>query len=173
MYKGPRSARSKGDRVGTRVILTAACAAMAAAIAACGGGSSGGSTSPPSPPPALILGASPQAIASGTGSFLTWSSTDASGCAASGAWSGAKGTSGTESTGALVSTSTFTLTCTGAGGSDVKSATVIVVPPPIVAIAASPQSILTNASSTLSWSSTDATGCTASGAWSGGRATSG
>ena len=63
---------------------------------------------------------------SGSGSTLSWSSTNATSCTASGAWSGSQATSGTESTGALSSTSTYTLTCTGTGGSVSQSATVTV-----------------------------------------------
>ena len=46
-------------------------------------------------------------------------------------------------------------------------------PAPSVTLTASPTSINQGSSSTLTWSSPDATSCTASGAWSGNRATSG
>jgi hypothetical protein len=71
-------------------------------------------------------------VASGGSSTLTWSSTNATACAASGAWSGSEPVSGTRSTGALSSTATYTLTCTGAGGTATKSATLTVssTPPP-------------------------------------------
>jgi len=45
--------------------------------------------------------------------------------------------------------------------------------PPGVALSGSPTAVASGASSTLTWSSTNATGCTASGGWSGARATSG
>lgn len=45
--------------------------------------------------------------------------------------------------------------------------------PPTVTISASPNPISYNSASTLSWSSTDATGCTASSDWSGSKPTSG
>jgi hypothetical protein len=64
---------------------------------------------------------------------LTWTSSNATSCTASGAWSGTKAVSGSASTGALSSTSTYTLTCTGTGGSASQSATVSVTastPPP-------------------------------------------
>jgi len=44
---------------------------------------------------------------------------------------------------------------------------------PTVALTANPTTVTSGSSSTLSWSSTNATSCTASGAWSGSRATSG
>lgn len=46
-------------------------------------------------------------------------------------------------------------------------------PVPTVTLSASPTSITTGLASTLTWSSTNATGCTGSGAWSGAKATSG
>ena len=105
---------------------------------------------------------------------MTWSSTNATSCTASGAWSGAKATSGSTSTGPLAATSTYTLTCTGAGGSASQSATVTVTGAvPVVTLSASPTSVASGGSSTLTWSSTNATSCTASGAWSGAQATSG
>ncbi|MFH1812511.1 MAG: kelch repeat-containing protein [Pseudomonadota bacterium] len=45
--------------------------------------------------------------------------------------------------------------------------------PPIVTLAANPSSVARGGSSELSWSSQHATGCTAAGAWSGSRPTSG
>jgi type 1 glutamine amidotransferase len=85
-------------------------------------GSAGGST----PVPTVTLAANPASVASGGTSTLTWSSTNASSCTASGAWSGTKATSGSQASAALSATSTFTLTCTGAGGSASSSATVAV-----------------------------------------------
>jgi len=76
------------------------------------------------PPPTVSLAANPASVASGGSSTLTWSSSDASSCTASGAWSGAKGISGNEATGALTVSSTFVLACNGAGGTASASATV-------------------------------------------------
>ena len=126
------------------------------------------------PAPAVTLSANPTSVTTGQFSTLTWSATNAADCAASGAWTGAKATSGSESTGVLNSTSDFTLTCTGPGGSGSRTVTVTVTPPaPTVTISAAPASIANGASSTLTWSSTNATSCTASGGWSGAKATSG
>jgi hypothetical protein len=72
-------------------------------------------------------------VARGGSSTLSWSTTNADACIASGAWSGTKAVSGSESTGALTSTQTYTLTCSGTGGSVAKSVTVTVAsltPPP-------------------------------------------
>ena len=82
-----------------------------------------------SPVPTLSLTANPTSVTSGGASTLTWSSTNATSCTASGDWSGAKATSGNQSSGALTSTGTFTLNCSGAGGSVTQSATVTVTGP--------------------------------------------
>jgi hypothetical protein len=58
---------------------------------------------------------------------------------------------------------------TGSGDSGSGSAT----PAPVVSISASPATITAGGSTTLSWSSQNATSCTASGGWAGSRATSG
>ncbi len=55
---------------------------------------------------------------------LSWNSINADSCSASGGWSGAKASNGSELVGPIASTIRFTLTCTGAGGSD--SADVVV-----------------------------------------------
>ncbi len=74
--------------------------------------------------PVVTLSANPGTVASGGTSTLTWSATDATLCTASGAWSGAKATSGSEPTGVITAASTFTLTCEGPGGSGSRSAMV-------------------------------------------------
>jgi hypothetical protein len=80
------------------------------------------------PVPTLTLAADPLSIASGDSSTLTWSSTNATSCIARDGWSGSKDTSGSQSTGALSGTTTFTLECSGAGGSVWETVTVTVVP---------------------------------------------
>jgi hypothetical protein len=79
------------------------------------------------PVPTVSLTANPTSVASGGSSTLTWSSTNATSCASSGAWGvSPKAISGSEPTGALMSSSTFTLDCTGLGGTAGASATVTV-----------------------------------------------
>ena len=138
-----------------------------------GGSASQTATVTVTPPPTVTLTANPTAIASGASSTLTWNSTNATGCTASGGWSGARPTSGSQSTGALTATTSFTINCTGPGGSANQTATVTVLPAPTVTLTANPTSVASGASSTLTWGSTNATGCTASGGWSGAKATSG
>ena len=56
---------------------------------------------------------------------LTWTSTNANYCSASGDWSGSKTTSGSQPTGNLISSEIYTLTCTGSGGSVSDSVTIL------------------------------------------------
>ena len=124
--------------------------------------------------PTVTLQASPSSLRSGDSSTLSWSSQNATSCTASGAWSGTKGVSGSQSTGPVKENSTYTLTCTGFGRSATQSATVSVTSlAPTVSISAGPSTIASGGSSTLTWSSTNATACTASGGWSGSKGTSG
>ena len=91
-----------------------------------GGGGYNGGTAPPvsgatagatNPPPTVALSVQPTTITAGQSATLTWSSTNASTCSASGGWSGTQATSGTESvTPSGAGNSTFTLTCSGASG---------------------------------------------------------
>src|SRR5262245_10631265 len=76
--------------------------------------------------PTLTLSASPTSVTSGSTSKLTWKSTYATSCAASGAWSGPTGLSGTFTTKALTANSSFTLKCTGSGGSVTRTVSVTV-----------------------------------------------
>ena len=135
--------------------------------------SDGGGTQPV---PVASLSATPMTIDQGQSATLSWSSSDADNCTASGAWNGSRATSGSELVSPTV-TSTYTITCSGAGGSAGDSITVTVneapIPVPVVTLSANPATIDQGQSATLSWSSSDADNCTASGAWSGSRATSG
>ena len=129
--------------------------------------------SPGFAPPTVTLAVAPTPIDLGQSATLTWSSTLASSCTASNAWSGSKGLSGSSGVTPVAGGSyTYTLTCTGPGGSASKSAT-LVVNAPTVTISLTPATISDGQSSTLAWSSTRTTACTASGAWSGASALSG
>lgn len=121
------------------------------------------------------LTATPSSINPGGSSTLTWTSTNASLCLATGDWSGYKATAGSTSTGALSSNKSYTLVCGNlAGSSTPQIATVSVTPAAtITSFTATPSSIAYNASATLNWSTSNATSCTASNGWSGTKATSG
>ena len=93
-------------------------------VVACGGGGGGGST-PAEPSPTASLSSSSSSVLIDTVVTLTWSSTNANSCLASGVWSGSKATSGNEDvTISSPGNNTYGLSCTGAGGS--ASASVIV-----------------------------------------------
>ena len=78
------------------------------------------------PAPTVNFSAASTFITSGTATTLTWSSTNATSCTASGGWSGSKATSGSQSTGNLTTSTTYTLSCTGTGGTTQQSTTVTV-----------------------------------------------
>lgn len=101
-------------------------------LAGCGGGGGGGGSSS-APAPTITMTFSQPKISVGQNSTLTWSSTNATSCAASGAWSGAQATSGTATqTPSSGGATTYTLTCSGAGGQTTQSTT-LAVPIPVLA----------------------------------------
>jgi hypothetical protein len=93
---------------------------------------------PPPPVPTLAFSASPKTVSTGSSSTLTWTSTNATSCTASGAWSGTKPISGSASTGALHNNSTYSLNCTGAGGSAGQSVGVTIQKYNVVSYGADP-----------------------------------
>ena len=129
------------------------------------------------PLPAVNISANPTSVPVQGTATVSWSTTNAATCTASGAWSGSKGTSGTASAGPLATSSTYTLTCdNGSGGTNSGTVTVQVAtgtPAPTVTFAANPTAVLTNGTSQLTWTTANASSCTGSGAWSGSKATSG
>ena len=124
-------------------------------------------------PPTVSLTVNPATVASGATTQLAWTTNSATSCTASGGWSGTKTPVGSATSGALATNTTFTLTCTGVGGTGSDSKTVTVVAAPTVSLTATPTSVASGAKTQLSWSSTNATSCNASGGWSGGQSTSG
>lgn len=158
----------------SRAFLQTAAAAACLLLASCGGGSGGGTSAAPASNPVIVsVGASPTALTVGQPTTLTWSSSNATACQASGAWGGTVAVSGTRIvTPSAVGTFTYTLTCNGVAGS--TSVVVAAAPAvPTVSLSFAPASVQAGQASTLSWSTTDATSCTASGAWAGNQATSG
>ena len=128
------------------------------------------------PAPTVTLTASPTSVTLGQSSTLTWTSTNSTSCAASGAWSGSEGLGGSlVVTPSAAGVQSYTLTCTGAGGSASASASLAVstAPAPTLTLSVSPASITVGQSVVVTWSSTSATACAASGAWSGTQATAG
>lgn len=107
--------------------------AVAALLSGCGGGADT-AAGPSGGAPTVTISANPTSVASGATSTLTWSSTNATSCTASGAWSGAEATSGSKATSALSAESTFTLTCANSTGittvASVKVSIATSQPPP-------------------------------------------
>jgi hypothetical protein len=124
--------------------------------------------------PAVSLRANPTNVSLNGSTTLTWLSNNVESCSASGDWSGSKGTSGEETIDSLTENSTFTLTCTGPGGTRSDTVNVVVDnPATTAALSASPSTVPLNGSTILTWNSSHAESCTASGDWSGSRATQG
>jgi len=85
---------------------------------------------PTSIPPTLTLDADPDIVSYNGSSQLMWTSQNATSCTASNAWSGTKALSGNQSTGPLTTAKTYTLICTGPGGSVTRSVTITVLSQP-------------------------------------------
>ena len=121
----------------------------------------------------------PVTIDYNTSARLTWVSENSDFCHATGDWTGDKPLSGSEQTGNLISSKTYTITCTGQVGYAVDSVTVNVEQPaePTVDIKANgsdgPIVIDYNTSAELTWVSENADSCYATGAWSGDKSLSG
>lgn len=134
-------------------------------VAATGGGTN--------PAPTVTLSANPSQVPLQGRSTLTWSSTNATACQVSGGWSGARVANGSEAVGPLAATTAYRLDCSGPGGSQSASTQVVVVPAPTVSLTASAARVTSGGTVSLQWSSSNASSCTASGAWSGSRPGSG
>ena len=99
-------------------------------VFSCGGGGGGGSA-PSAPAPAQVtvnLSGSAATLDQGETYTLTWSSSNATSCTASGSWSGSKATSGSESFGTAdteLGSYTFSIQCSGSSGSSASSSTTL------------------------------------------------
>lgn len=151
-------------------------------LAACGGG--GGGTAPAATSsaasasalsPAIVsIGANPAALTVGESTTLSWSSSNASSCEASGAWSGTLAPSGTLLlTPAAAGNYTYTLSCGGAANSVSIAVAPATTPLPTVSLSLAPATVVTGQTSTLTWSTTNANACSATGAWAGNKGVSG
>ncbi|MDI6883169.1 MAG: PKD domain-containing protein [Patescibacteria group bacterium] len=109
----------------------------------------------------------PITIAYNNSAVLSWTSTNATTCNASGAWSGARAISGSEATGNLTSSKTYTIICTGLGGSASDNVVVNVSPNnPPVAEAGPNREVNEGNSITLQGSGYDPDGDSISYSWS-------
>jgi hypothetical protein len=123
--------------------------------------------------PAMSLGSSTVAVGGST--TLTWSTINATACTASGSWSEALAGSGSQTvTVTAAGTNQYTLTCTNAAGaSGSNSVNLTTAAPAVPTLTLSTSTITLGESATISWSSSTAASCTASGSWSGLLPTSG
>jgi uncharacterized repeat protein (TIGR01451 family) len=123
----------------------------------------------------------PITVQSGTQATLSWNSSNATNCNASGGpWSGTKQLSGSESTQTLTQPATYSITCTNSAGqsaSDSVTINIQQVQNPTVDIKANGQdgtlTLPFVQQFTLSWTSNNATSCQASNGWSGSKTLNG
>ena len=87
-------------------------------IASCGGGGGGGGSSePPVPGATITLSISDNQIYLGSSATISWSTSNATSCSASGSWSGSKAISGSEIvTPETAGGKSYTLTCSNSAG---------------------------------------------------------
>ena len=138
------------------LLVSLACAGLAG----CGSTLSNASSGPGSPPVITSFTSSPASVNSGASSTLTWSITGATSISIDpGTFTSAAATGST--TVSPTATTTYTLTATNAAGSVTSTATVTVnaqpSKPTINSFTASPTSITSGSSSTLSWITSGAT----------------
>jgi hypothetical protein len=76
--------------------------------------------------PRVRLDASATTVARGESANLTWTSSNAASCTAAGGWGGSRPVAGTATVGPLQASTTFTLSCSGAGGTDIAMISVAV-----------------------------------------------
>jgi|GEM_PF-2650733 len=88
-------------------------------------------TEPPPPVPVVSLSASAASIDQGQSVTLSWNASNAASCTASADWGGTRAVTGSQVV-SPAATSTYTLTCSGAGGSASDSVVVTVNAPPLV-----------------------------------------
>ncbi|MEK7588677.1 MAG: hypothetical protein AAB438_02550, partial [Patescibacteria group bacterium] len=134
--------------------------------------------------PTVNISASPTSVFSGGSSVITWVVSNATQCVGtngSSGWSGFHNANGGSFVANdLTTTTTFTLTCTGPGGSSANSVTVGVTSNPVnlptVNLSANQTNIQYSGSTNLTWTVNNATSCNATNGtngWSGPKSTSG
>src|SRR3989344_2638844 len=114
--------------------------------------------------PTVTLSADPSTIDKGQNSTLSWTSSNVTSCSAP--WTNATTTAGFQVV-SPESTTTYEISCVGAGGTATSSATITVNTgggggnPPSVSLSANPSSIFLGATSTLSWNGSNVDSCVA------------
>ncbi len=132
---GCTGSSSKSDDVATASVpstgsgSTAGTGSTGGTGSGSGTGTGSGSTPPAAGEPTVTLSASDLQISEGDSVNLSWTTTDADSCTASGGWSGALPANGARNVGPLNAGTTFSLSCTGAGGSALEMLSVSVIGP--------------------------------------------
>lgn len=115
----------------------------------------------------VTLSANPTTTGAGQATTLSWSSTHAQSCTASGEWSGDLPTSGSQTvTVATAGSHVYEISCSDPGAPAQASVTVTAVGPSL-SFTAFPATVALDKPVTLRWQGQYASGCEASGDWSG------
>jgi len=113
------------------------------------------------------LSANPTTTGAGQPVTLTWTSTHAQSCTATGDWSGTLPSTGSQSvTPTTLGIHNYGISCSNPGAAAQASQTVTAVSP-VLSFSAFPANVQLGKKTTLRWQGQYATGCIASGAWSG------
>ena len=78
----------------------------------------------PAPAPTLTFRVEEREVTSGGFTVLTWTTTGAQECLASGGWTGTRGPDGSESIGPIRASTTYALNCSGPGGNTIEMVSV-------------------------------------------------
>lgn len=126
--------------------------------------------------PVVSLTADPISVPPMGMSNLSWTSTNATECSASGDWGGTKPLTGAEPVGPLNQFASYSLSCSGAGGtsSDVANVTVVDVgPAPSISFTADPTTVESGEFAILNWMTSAADNCVGQCGWTGAKAIQG
>jgi hypothetical protein len=136
-------------------------------LVSCGGG--GG----PPPAPTVTFSAATADARIGATVALTWSSTNADACTAGGDWAGSLASSGSQSVNITKELSSFTLSCSGRGGSANGSAAVTGWNAPTLSLTASDSDLLAGNTAKLDWAASHIKNCRGTAGFTESVATSG
>lgn len=108
--------------------------------------------------PVVTFSANPSTISKGQSSTLTWSSTGATSCTSAGGFSTGGATSGSASV-SPTTTSTYSITCSGTGGSSPPASATVTVIVPTLSITATPNRVVSGGSTSVTWNATNVKNC--------------
>lgn len=119
--------------------------------------------------PIITMSAKPESIGKGKTATITWSTTNATSCTASGGgtsstWKGTRPLKGSYTTPPLTASQSYTLSCIGNGKTSLRKVTVSVAQGPQITFTATPAKVTAGEKVTLAWLAPNATSCTAGGA---------